>query len=182
MCSFCCLIVACSTQYFSTHTLPVIDWADFFWVVCSAVDVGTALTTAKHCWQRCLDYSFLGLAIRTLDYSYYGWTIRTLDFSYYGLFVPQTIRTVDYSYVGLFVRWTFRTTDYSCYGLFVPFVKYYENINCCVRRSKWNITYATTCRPIEVTHTIQSLFTITFHYVLKWSKNCTKMVHPLVPN
>ena len=26
-----------------------------------------------------------------------------------------------------------------------------------------------------------SLFTITFHYVPKWSKNCTEMVHPLVP-
>ena len=74
------LPVRCSTEtcgYWNPQ-LPVIDWAYFFWVVCSAVDMGTVLTTAKHCWQRCLDYSFLGLAIRTLDYSYYGWTIRTV--------------------------------------------------------------------------------------------------------
>ena len=29
---------------------------------------------------------------------------------------------------------------------------------------------------------IRSLFTITFHYVPKWTKNCTEIVHPLVQN
>jgi len=33
---------------------------------------------------------------------------------------------------------------------------------------------------ISHTNTIESLFTITFHYVSKWSKNCTELVHPLV--
>jgi len=81
------------------------------------------------------------------------WTIRTSDYSYPGLFVLW----VDYSYLGLFVRWTIRTTDDSCYGLFAPFVEFFENINCYARRSKWNVTYATKCRPIDVMLALQSI-------------------------
>ena len=58
----------------------------------------------------------------------------------------------------------------------------------CIARRWWHFFRYLLCDTIKHTavchiNTVRSLFTITFHYtgIPKWSKNCTKIVHRLVP-